>query len=491
MPESGPDTSTDNARELVAPSVPAALPDVPGGDINLIPASALAHPLKVTFPLWQNSLPSVTFPERVRIFLDDDEVADKQWTVHPIQPEDLFINIPIDKVANRQGARVLHYDALNWSGDPDDPTPSYPVTITIDTRPPILAGASKMQFPPEILPPAKITARYLNDPAHNDQVLATVPDYNEKKVGDVIVWYWEEFPDGLAVVDTKTLDIDDLGKPLELVFPGEMLRDRKNGQRYATYRVFDRAGNATGLSSRETLQVDIQPPPLRKHPTVKEAQNGAGTGQLDTQFYGVSGVTVVVPRQDDASPGDKLEVYWNGYGDLGSHYAPLPNPADPLQFPIPAKAIPANIGADRHVEIRYTVTPPGFDPEWSDPFKLTLKAIPLIRFMKIDCPLAARGSPLKLKLSAVPPDGTLLTLAAWVYQADTQLINIWLTDANSRREDIRVAWPVTMGTNRAILPKTFLSDVRINSVFAVHVSVSFDGGDSYLAFPSQDIQLLD
>lgn len=490
MLESAADTSPGNTRELPAPRVPDALPDTPGGDPNLIPLSALAQPLKVTFPLWQNSMPSVNYPERVRIFLDNDQVAFKEWTVHPIQPDDLFVEVPVDKLVNKQGARVLHYDAHNWSGDPEKPLQSSPITITIDNRPPVLASDSKLQFPLAIRPPARITARYLDDPANNDQVVATLPDYADKKVGDIIKWYWEVLPDGLDEVATWILEIDDIAKPLQLVFPGKVLRDRKNGPRHATYRVFDRAGNESVLSSRETLEVDIQPPPLRRHPTVKEAQNGAGTGVLDPQFYGVSGVTVVVPKQDDATPGDTLEVHWNGYGDLGSHHAPLPISSNDLQFHIPAKAIPANIGDGRIVEIRYTVAYSGLEPEKSNPLKLTVKPIPVIKFTKINCPLAATGTPVKLKMSAVPAAGTGLTLGAWVYQADTQLINIWLTDANNRREDIRTAFPVTMGTNRATLPKTFLAGVPINSTFSVHVSVSFDGGDTYQPFPFLSIQLI-
>jgi hypothetical protein len=91
-----------------------------GRNFNLS-ADTVVQPLKVTFPLWQNSMPSVAFPERVRIFLDDDEVADKEWTVHPIQPEDLFVNIPVVELEKRQGALVLRYDALNWAGDPVAP----------------------------------------------------------------------------------------------------------------------------------------------------------------------------------------------------------------------------------------------------------------------------------------------------------------------------------------------------------------------------------
>lgn len=312
---------------------------------------------------------------------------------------------------------------------------------------------------------------------------AILPEYQSPKVGDVITWYWEEFPDSVNVVDTWTLT-EPIGSPLMLPFSGQMLRDRGNGSRYATYRVRDRAGNESVPSANVRLMVNIQPPPLRKHPTVKEAQNGAGSALLDPLFYGVSGVTVVIPRQDDEDKGFKREVYWNGFGELGSHHALQPNPLKPLEFSIPPGAIPANIGAGRIVEIVYTVDTLNGSPETSDPLKLTVKSIATVNFNPpIDCPLAARGTPIKLQRSSVPNEGTPLVLQPWIYQATTQLINIWLTDSNNRREDILIAHPVVKGVNKATLPKPFLEGVVLNSVFAVHVSVSFDGGESYLPFP--------
>jgi hypothetical protein len=322
--------------------------------------------------------------------------------------------------------------------------------------------------------------------ARDNGVFCIIPDFieaNRPEVSVSVVWMTrpplptEDITD--FIVYTGLLPAD-----REVLVPADVVRGYGSTTQYAV-------ANESVLSSRETVDVDIQPPPLRKHPTVKEAQNGVGTGVLDPQYYGVSGVTVVVPLQDDSSPGDKLEVYWKGYGDLGSYHASSPDPSNALQFHIPAKAIPANIGDNRIVEIWYTVAYSDNEPEKSDPLKLTVKPIAEAKFRLIDCPLAARGTPLKLKMSAVPAAGTALTLAAWVYQANTQLINIWLTDANNRREDIRTAWPVTIGTNRATLPKTFLTGVPINSTFSVHVSVSFDGGDTYLSFPRQEIQLLD
>ena len=47
-----------------------------------------------------NSMPSIAYPEFVRMHLDGQEVGYKEWTVHPISDDDLFIDIPVDKVFN-------------------------------------------------------------------------------------------------------------------------------------------------------------------------------------------------------------------------------------------------------------------------------------------------------------------------------------------------------------------------------------------------------
>ncbi|MCK8655614.1 hypothetical protein [Pseudomonas umsongensis] len=470
---------------------PAPLPDIPGGEINLLHRSAWADPnkpLRVEFKPWYEVEPKPGV-ESVSVFLDDDEkneIGFGKWNV-PMDPGDYFVEISADNLP--QGKHTISFIMTNYLGVA---ARSFPYTVTIDKQATLLNADSQLIFPPEVSPPPKeIDAFFLARPENQDRVLARLPVYSEPKVGDVITRYWEEFPDSVNEVDTLTLELSDIGNPLMLTFSGQMLRDRGNGPRYATYRVRDRAGNESLPSANVRLQVNIQPPPLRKHPTVKEAQNGPGTGVLDPRLYGVSGVTVVIPKQEDEDKEFKREVFWKGNGEEGSHHALLPNPSNKSEFLIPAKAIPPNIGAGRIVEIIYTVDTAGSRPEPSDPLKLTVKPIAVQDFNPpIDCPLAARGTPLKLKLASVPDDGTPLVLQPWVYQAQTQLINIWLTDSNSREEYIRSAYPVVTGVNRAMLPKTFLQGVRINSIFAVHVSVSFDGGDSYLLFPTQDMQLL-
>ncbi|PYD07129.1 hypothetical protein DND36_33165, partial [Pseudomonas savastanoi pv. glycinea] len=48
---------------LAPPIIAELLPDVPGGEPNLLPSSAWLAPLRVDFPMWQNSGPSPGDPE--------------------------------------------------------------------------------------------------------------------------------------------------------------------------------------------------------------------------------------------------------------------------------------------------------------------------------------------------------------------------------------------------------------------------------------------
>ncbi|MCF5674294.1 hypothetical protein GIV48_26555, partial [Pseudomonas syringae] len=59
------DSEINQDAPLLDPDVPDALDDIPGGEINLLPKSALQSDLTVTFPLWRGSNPAPGFTETV------------------------------------------------------------------------------------------------------------------------------------------------------------------------------------------------------------------------------------------------------------------------------------------------------------------------------------------------------------------------------------------------------------------------------------------
>ncbi|MDQ0127231.1 hypothetical protein J2W17_006231 [Pseudomonas lini] len=484
MPESGPDTSPENTRKLVAPRVPVALPYIDGGDINLIPVSALVQPLRVTFPLWQNSLPSVTFPERVRLFLDDDEVADKLWTVHPIQPEDLFVDIPIDKLENRQGALVLRYDALNWSGDPDNPAQSDPVTITIDTRSPILPGTSKLQFPAEILPPLQLTAYYLED---EDKVRAHIPAYTTPKVGDVITWYWDRSLSGTIVGGTKELNAQDYDQPLFIDIGGDWIRSQHDGERYVWYTITDRAGNpASGQSQVQMLIVEAQPRPRSLPPAKVVEAWGTGwpvRGTLEPTDA-TDGVNVILNPASELYPGEIPQVQWAVAGQLGAYLAE-PISANEWKYKIPKEYMAPHFG--KAIPVVYHFKDKLDKTHESANYTLTVLNYPADR---LPAPESADGYP--LSLDKVPPAGASITLRRWPFSAAQQRISIFIEgieDSSGRtiryvsldKHEVTPAQAIAgIARGEALIPNAeFLSCIKLGTQLTVKAYISFDNGQTW------------
>jgi hypothetical protein len=486
-PSSQPETA------LPPPDVIGVLPPVPGGEENLLPKDAWLRPLRVEFGWWDDPAHLPGFADVVQLIWDDDEanpVAVKSYdeSHYPDPPPDLWLEVPIARL--EEGIHTLYYRLLPWNGS--TPNPSVAVTITIDKTPPILAADSKLIFPPAVLPPNAITASYLADPANNDQVLATLPDYHVKKVGDVISVYLETSPGGLQVAYTKTLTQADLGKPVQVAFAGDLLR-RANGNFFATYRVRDRAGNGNDvLSSPVELIVNIRPPTPRKFPTVKEASSTpSGTGVLNP-FRGTNGVTVVVPR-DEVDPGEEVTVDFiglGGEGGIGSVVGVRPTVAGGLEFAIAAAVVAANIpveGDGRKVEVRYRA-----GASVSATFTLSIDEISSTSFGSVECDKAQIGSPATLSKATVAQSGANIQVEEWAYHTNSQLINVWATAA-SVKTDFLVAKPTPIsggGKFTTPLPKDYVAALAINSTFTLYASVSFDQGHSYRSFRAMQIKVI-
>lgn len=470
---------------------PEPLPDIPGGEPNLLHRTAWSdpsNPLRLEFKPWYDS-PPPEGEEIVGVFLDDDEgniIATRTWAL-PMQADDYYIEISADRLP--PGLHTLSFIMTNYAGVA---ARSFPYTVTIDKTPPVLAGTSELVFPSEVRPPYAITAAYLADPVNQDQVLATLPDYNEKKVGDVITWYWEQSPGGREAADTTTLQQGDIGQPLALPFSGDLLRRSANGVRYASYRVRDRAGNESVLSSDVQLTVNIRPPTPRKFPTVKEATSTPnGTGVLNP-FRGAAGLTVVVEAAE-IDPGETLTVDFvslGGAGNAGSVTGLVPNTPGGLEFAIPASVVAANIPVKRDgrkVEVCYWVDQ---GTQSSATYTLSINGLLADQLGQITCHQAQIGSPATLSKSAVPARGADLEIGAWLYQASGQLMNVWVMAAEMRTDLLEAVPLIANGKFTTSLPKDYVNQRPLNSTFTVYASVSFDQGHSYHSFSSLPLKVI-
>ncbi|BCX68049.1 hypothetical protein [Pseudomonas izuensis] len=479
--------SSKSSRTMPAPwTDPAPLPDIVGGETNLMPRLAWidpANPLKVKFAPWSPSNPSVGDPESVRIYLDDSEIGFKEWTA-TIRPDDHFVSISADKLT--QGEHQLTYVMTNWLGTPDK---SLPFIITIDKLEPQLSNPNKLVFPAEVAPPPKkITAAYLT--ANQDKVLATLPRYTDPKPGDVIRWYWGTSQGDLNEADFIVLDNTNYLQPVIVVVTGELIRDRKDGNRYASYRVWDRAGNPSVHSEVVELDVEATPKPRILPPSkVKEANGGATSGVL-TPSTAVNGVTVQIPATAVINDGERTVVMW-AEGTAGEFITETPVAVGSRDYKIPKDRIAQHLG--KTIVVKYNVFEPGVvDPHKSDNYSLRVEE--LTGLPTIQCDKVSGG---KLSLASITDGFANFTLASWTFMATDQYLTVTVEGVDSNTQPLVIPVltespvpAVAQSIPAGRISKADLQRFKLNLAIQVVVKVSFDNKQSWKSFPKLQPQLI-
>ncbi|RMQ41933.1 hypothetical protein ALQ04_02550 [Pseudomonas cichorii] len=479
--------ATDTLAPLSPPTVPKALPDIPGGEVNLLSVDALQASLRVEFPLWAASEPIAGRTEWVALNWDGREVTLKSFTTPIVDPDILFADIPLVELT--EGTHQLFYRVTLSTGNQNS---SDPIPITIDKTPATLAGnKDHLVFPPDLIG-NRVTARYLEE--HNNVLPATVPQYFPHKPGDIISWYWEQNPVGSLLAGQKTLSQNDMGLQIEI--DGDVIVAGGDGQRYASYEVQDRAGNLSVLSRAAMLTVDAQPIPLLM-PSVKKSQpSGGGKGTLDPLLV-TDGAVVVIPAEIDPQPTDLITVYWTGINLASSHVAKAPIQAGGLEYAIPARAVPGNIGAGREVEVYYTLTLQNGTIRRSASYMLNILTIAQERFPKLQCEQAS-GIPELLSLAKVP-GGADFYVKPWVFIEAGQKMYMWAEGVDKNTGDDlylevfqnrRVTEAEVNTQVDALLVRSFLDRLKLNIEFWVYIEVSFDDGLSYLGFRRLELTLV-
>lgn len=483
MPRRSFDTATPLPQALLAaPKVPVALPDVPGGEANLLPLSALSGPLKVTFDKWNNTVEG----GELTLFWGNDLVESKFWDAD--MPEDeLFILVPVSFLV--EGEPRLRYTVKTAQGVTTD---SLTLSITIDTTPPLLNRIDPLIFPPEVIN-AGVTAQWLN--GNGDWLKAQVPDYVTIRPGDVIRFYWGDDPKTWGVAGEKTVEPLDIGSPLMINISGITIRIHGDGSRFAGYEVIDRAGNVSRSATPVKLLVIAQSRIL-PWPTLQEA---TGTGQsvsLDP-LKASQGVLVRVPTSAVINPSEEIKIVWSGVGRTGQYETSVADPPGSLDFPVPASAVPANFL--KTVEVYYQLTAPSSGAISRSPnLHLAVKAVlPVERFSQISCDEAPGGN--VLSLSSVP-NGCHFSLDEWVFIAPDQKVSAWVEAVDQSDKDFtfemvneRPVSPseVSAGIRGISLPRDQLERMKVDESFTVYVTVRFDDAVAPTDFPKLIKTLVD
>lgn len=485
---------TDTRRELPVvmppPTAAAALPDIPGGEINLLPVSALEAPLRIDVAMWDNSTPSPEMPERLTLLWDGGVVETRQFT-QPVQPADRQFDVVALHL--QEGVHQVIYRLMTSN---QFEVESHPLILTVDRTPPELGANGGMLVFEQRVVDEGVTPEYLDE--HGDRVQAEVPAYDTVKPGDVIHYYWDTQPDDDLLVDTHTVETG--GAPILLTFTGNMIRLRGDGPRQVRYRVVDRAGNIGDAFARYA-PVDVSasaPPRTFDWPNI---HNSAGTGDTVTldPDRALNGPLVSLPDSAELQEGDQVWVQWADPVSGGAYRTGVPTTPGGRDYRIPKDKLAFFIG--RTVPVHYEVIDSKgrtYVSKHRQVRVLTLSGLPHIQ---VD---GAAGTG-QLSLGSVPESGATLSLRAWVFVSIDQCVTIEVdgvtpdnaptkvTVTHARRlTAIEVEEGLGMDGTVAI-PLDFLMTLDLHHAFRVRVWVSFDQGETWTVtpnFPSISIPLV-
>lgn len=334
---------------LEPPEVLDALPDIEGGQNNLVPVAALASAVRVLIPQWGNASPHLDKFDEVELMWRGGKVDALKVTGQTSDAERTLL-IPSYVLTN--GVHQLFYRFKAWNEIDFQNVP--PIEVTIDTIAPILnAGNTQLLFPAEIIEDG-VTAGYLEREENHDQVTSEVPPYIAPMPGDIIRWYLSDSQSDEHYVDELTLNIDTAVDPLPaLVYEGQVFRDSGDGRRYAHYQIQDRAGNLSLASQRIELLVEVSPIPRDlPFPKVTQASGSGSISKLDP-FNAGQGITVEIPASVVLYEGEEVRVSWGVAGKVGYFLGEFSSvPAD-RKLNVGKDYVPQHMG--KSITVKYEV----------------------------------------------------------------------------------------------------------------------------------------
>jgi hypothetical protein len=305
---------------LPAPSMPVALPPGPNEHAYLIHRSDRQSNLEVVIEeVWPDH---VSFGEtQVRLYWGADHV-DTQTLPAFFDPQQYFplhLSVPANKLLT-PGEFGVRYEVISANV-----IRSNSVWVLIDTV------APNYGEPGEVLDfagiPQLITEQVLAD---NGQQLTATTTWEDIRYGDELFWFWINTHAPATELRLEEADgrvyVIDPSRPVQVVIPGELVRQRQNGLRSCIYRFRDRSGYSGDVSKPKDFEVALAAAPVLLPPEIPRAQPD---GLIDLEDAR-SGVEVEVPLIAHASPGDEVEAFWNGQ-TLGKQRVAS---AWPLRFPV-------------------------------------------------------------------------------------------------------------------------------------------------------------
>lgn len=460
---------------LDPPTAPDALPDIPGGQHNLLPVAVLGRPLRIDIPMWEYSCPTPELSEWIILYWNGSEVEKKTW-YDDIPPDELYVDVPVQFLEH--GVAAVTYLAHGFNGAE---VGSLPLSLTIDKVAPVLGdNQGSLVFDEEVLRDG-VTARYLE----NNVLQALVPSYQTPAVADTLIVYWDREP--FADEEVDRYELKDPSQPISIVFSKEMILARGDGKRYVHYKVCDRAGNLSAGSRPVTLEVAATPIPRSLPPVLIEKAEGWGAQQTLTlnDFY--PPLLVEVPASAVIYPDETLAVVWGAPGTAGYFTTSTPYNGQERLFEIPTQYVLAQ--STHTVTVLYRVSDNANALD-SDTLALDVKA----RSEQLPQPELHGANADGFSLGKAPAN-VPIRLGTWPLIAEGQQVSIQLTGvlpggSDAPAYDVLSAHALSateadegIGMRDDVtVPKTHLATLWIDHNFTITASVSFDEGATWVAF---------
>lgn len=473
-------TSDLNSQDddLKEPQILGALPGLPEG---LIPASALNSPLSIEVPVWAD-LPPVGGVDKLSFEWRRQNTSNAFNTLQtydvegPLAEGDFPLSFDIDagKLDFEEGPFDVRYHIVSFNGGTQSNSKIVP--LVIDRTPPY-----KHTKPSELLlPTTQITIPFFE--ANDDKFVCVIPEYADYQDGDEVVYFWRN--------SSGSQPIERIPVPAnrELVYTRVQIEAAQNGECYAEYQLFDKAGNSSPLSESVPIEVDITPRSLG-YVKVKGASGSSQYGKLNIDSVGDGpgdGIAVNIPANADIYEGEKVRLQWADPLVFNAITLSNADPDDPFLFHVPKKNIAAHMVSsladeEAYIPVYYEVL---------DGVSLNVVATSLEYGLAISDILAMNYPTVQcshvngniLSLEDVPPTGTEVSIGVWPFMADDQYVKFKLVGLGLDGKNLEVVFfedkvtaeEVTNKKVSAVLAKADLERFQLGVNFDFEGEVTFN-----------------
>jgi len=277
---------------------------------GLIPRAFLERPLECRIPRWLPG-PSLIRNNTVELIWrisGFEAVADsKEFTRAEFDATVFPYSLYVPTIYMVSDAVVEVFYRIKEIGSDDQDSPSR--LLTVDRSPPsFISPDDLLVFEDPDIAASGITEAVL---AANEFIEIRVPPYNDRADADSVALYLSQRNPPFPQIPVHVQVFASTADALILRVPREVFRNLPNGPVFMTYRLFDRAGNFSGLSAPAPFEVNLiaSPSDLPAPQIRPPAYNDLLLKRDDAR----AGITAQIPSQyTDFLPGDQVLMIWDG-----------------------------------------------------------------------------------------------------------------------------------------------------------------------------------